>query len=87
MEKSIISGEVDFIDNTESSPKNEEAQQLSFRELGVCEELCDACEKLKFTTPTNIQKESLPYSLKNRDIIGLAETGSGKTLAFVLPVL
>lgn len=30
---------------------------------------------------------SLPYSLKGRDIIGLAETGSGKTLAFLLPMI
>lgn len=30
---------------------------------------------------------SLPYTLAQRDLIGLAETGSGKTLAFILPIL
>lgn len=37
--------------------------------------------------PTPIQAQSLPYTLKGKDIIALAETGSGKTLAFALPIL
>jgi len=31
--------------------------------------------------------DSLDYTLKGRDIIGLAETGSGKTAAFAIPVI
>ena len=46
-----------------------------------------ACESLGYKKPTKIQAESLPYTLKGRDIIALAETGSGKTLAFALPIL
>ena len=37
--------------------------------------------------PSKIQADSLPYTLKGRDIIGLAETGSGKTAAFAIPVI
>jgi ATP-dependent RNA helicase DDX47/RRP3 len=37
--------------------------------------------------PSKIQAESLPYSLKGRDIIGKAETGSGKTAAFAIPII
>ena len=48
--------------------------------MQVCEELVEACERLKYSKPTEIQVESLPYSLKGKDIIALAETGSGKTL-------
>ncbi|CAI6339975.1 unnamed protein product [Periconia digitata] len=59
----------------------------TFADLGVREELCEACANLKFTNPTPIQEQSIPLALGGRDIIGLAETGSGKTAAFVLPIL
>lgn len=36
---------------------------------------------------TEIQKKTLPLSLKNKNIIGIAPTGTGKTLAFLLPIL
>lgn len=36
---------------------------------------------------TDIQAQSLPISLKGKDILGAAKTGSGKTLAFLIPVL
>jgi ATP-dependent RNA helicase DDX47/RRP3 len=62
-------------------------EDVSFRDVGVCDELVQVCEKLNYKHPTIIQRKSLPYSLKNRDIIGLAETGSGKTLAFALPIV
>lgn len=64
-----------------------DAAPVTFASLGLCEPLCKACESLGWKTPTEIQKESLPYALAGRDIIGLAETGSGKTAAFGLPIL
>ncbi|XP_024522137.1 DEAD-box ATP-dependent RNA helicase 10 isoform X1 [Selaginella moellendorffii] len=59
----------------------------SFGELGVREELVDACTKLGWKAPTPIQVEALPLALQGRDLIGLAQTGSGKTAAFALPIL
>ncbi|RAK98487.1 DEAD/DEAH box helicase [Aspergillus ibericus CBS 121593] len=59
----------------------------SFRELGVLEQLCEACDALGYKTATPIQALSIPLALEGRDIIALAETGSGKTAAFVLPIL
>ena len=59
----------------------------TFGELGVCEELCQACELLKWMKPTEIQKQTIPWALQGRDVIGLAETGSGKTAAFALPIV
>lgn len=59
----------------------------SFRELGIIEPLCEACEALGYKAPTAIQAQSIPHALEGRDLIGLAETGSGKTAAFALPIL
>ncbi|KAJ7216492.1 P-loop containing nucleoside triphosphate hydrolase protein [Mycena pura] len=36
---------------------------------------------------TEIQAQSLPVSLKGKDVLGAARTGSGKTLSFLVPVL
>ncbi|KAJ4305434.1 ribosomal RNA processing protein [Kalmusia sp. IMI 367209] len=64
-----------------------DTSKKTFADLGVREELCEACANLKFTNPTPIQEQSIPLALEGRDVIGLAETGSGKTAAFVLPIL
>lgn len=58
---------------------------ISFQ--GVVDVLCEACDGLKWTSPTKIQREAIPVALLGRDIIGLAETGSGKTGAFAIPIL
>ncbi|CAO2822476.1 unnamed protein product [Amaranthus hypochondriacus] len=64
-----------------------EAEVKSFTELGVSEELIEACAALGWTTPTKIQSEVIPHALQGKDIIGLAQTGSGKTGAFALPII
>ena len=63
------------------------AKGTTFEGLGVCSEVIGAVTKMGYKTPSKIQAESLPYTLKGRDIIGLAETGSGKTAAFAIPVI
>merc|ERR1719456_609663 len=62
-------------------------EQKNWADLGVCEELQKACKRVKCGAPTAIQTEAIPWALKGRDIVGLAETGSGKTGAFALPIL
>ncbi|GKV29335.1 hypothetical protein SLEP1_g38270 [Rubroshorea leprosula] len=66
----------------------EEKEEIkSFKALGLCDELVEACESLGWKTPTKIQIEAIPHALEGKDLIGLAQTGSGKTGAFALPIL
>ena len=74
-----------------------------WRDVPLHPALKEALLNLKFTTPTEIQKRSLPVALRGKDIVGVAETvswplrihggssyriqGSGKTLAYSLPIL
>uniref|UniRef100_A0A667GXU8 RNA helicase n=2 Tax=Felidae TaxID=9681 RepID=A0A667GXU8_LYNCA len=68
-------------------PAVQEEETKTFKDLGVTDVLCEACDQLGWTKPTKIQIEAIPLALQGRDIIGLAETGSGKTGAFALPIL
>ncbi|CAI5439573.1 unnamed protein product [Caenorhabditis angaria] len=40
-----------------------------------------------YEKPTEIQRDTILYSLSGSDVVGAAKTGSGKTLALVIPVL
>ncbi|KAK4280469.1 hypothetical protein QN277_012093 [Acacia crassicarpa] len=65
----------------------EDAEGVTFKDLGLADQLVDACEKLGWTRPLKIQAEAIPLALEGKDVIGLAQTGSGKTGAFALPIL
>eukprot|EP01025_Chloroclados_australasicus_P011780 TRINITY_DN1521_c2_g1_i1.p1 TRINITY_DN1521_c2_g1~~TRINITY_DN1521_c2_g1_i1.p1 ORF type:complete len:497 (-),score=90.05 TRINITY_DN1521_c2_g1_i1:559-2049(-) len=64
-----------------------EDTDLTFKDLGLSEELQSLCSNLKISKPTPIQSACIPAILAGRDVIGVAETGSGKTAAFALPVI
>jgi ATP-dependent RNA helicase DDX24/MAK5 len=55
--------------------------------LGLSPSLQTGLSKLKFASPTPIQKACVPEILAGHDVIGKAATGSGKTLAFGIPIL
>ncbi|KAF7936156.1 uncharacterized protein EAE98_002375 [Botrytis deweyae] len=71
----------------ETEEVEEDEAPKSFKDLGIVDSLCEACDTLGYKAPTPIQRESIPLALQGRDLIGLAETGSGKTAAFALPIL
>ena len=58
---------------------------MSFSDLGLAEPLVRALEAKGYSTPTPIQRDSIPTLLDGRDLLGIAQTGTGKTAAFVLP--
>ena len=72
---------------TPATEESDEKPAPSFRSLGVCEQLAEACDALGWKAPTPIQVDAIPVALKGTDIIGLAQTGSGKTATFALPIL
>ena len=60
---------------------------MSFKNLGLCDQLLRAIKEQGYDTPTPVQKEAIPVILKKRDILAGAQTGTGKTAGFTLPML
>ena len=59
-----------------------------FTETNLSPEILKAIGELGFVSPTEIQKQTIPFiSTDIRDLIALAQTGTGKTAAFTLPIL
>ncbi len=59
----------------------------TFEGLGLNKELTEACAKVGYEHPTEIQQQAIPLAIGGQDLIGQAKTGTGKTAAFVLPAL
>jgi len=59
----------------------------SFEDLPLHSKLRKGIQEIGYTTPTPIQRDTIPHAVLGRDIIGTAQTGTGKTAAFLLPVL
>jgi ATP-dependent RNA helicase DeaD len=61
---------------------------VTFKKLGLSDEVLKVLEELGFETPTEIQTDAIPWLLEGQhDFIGLAQTGTGKTGAFGLPLI
>ncbi len=60
---------------------------MSFKNLGLSEQLLKAVKEQDYTTPTPIQKQAIPLILEGKDVLAGAQTGTGKTAGFTLPLL
>ncbi|MCP9264306.1 Ddx10 protein [Dirofilaria immitis] len=78
--ESVISRYTDFV-------KGDSGTLTSFSQMPLSRATQQGLEENNFINPTDIQRESLQYSLNGADVVGAAKTGSGKTLAFLIPLL
>ena len=60
---------------------------MTFKELGLNEELLEALGYMNFHEATPIQEKAIPAALNGKDLIACAQTGTGKTAAFTLPII
>ncbi|WP_120339323.1 DEAD/DEAH box helicase [Cryobacterium soli] len=61
--------------------------ETSFGALGVPAPLVAVLTSQGIDSPFPIQVDTLPDTLKGRDVLGRGKTGSGKTLAFSIPMV
>jgi superfamily II DNA/RNA helicase len=60
---------------------------LTFRDLGIDQDIADALAAKGITEPFPIQEQAIPVALTGQDVIGQAKTGTGKTFGFGLPLI
>eukprot|EP01136_Pigoraptor_vietnamica_P021600 Opistho-1_new@71916 len=59
----------------------------SFEECDLGDLIFENIKLARYTTPTPVQKYSIPIVGTGRDLMACAQTGSGKTAAFLVPIL
>ncbi|SCU97925.1 LAMI_0F12134g1_1 [Lachancea mirantina] len=63
------------------------ARPTFFTDLPISDGTLKGLRESAFVKMTDIQKDSMPVSLKGNDVLASAKTGSGKTLAFLIPII
>lgn len=77
-----------YISRAEIVVEEEQVQiKHKFADFAFDAKLKEAIEQKGFTSPTPIQDQAIPFILKGKDVVGLANTGTGKTAAFLLPLI
>lgn len=71
----------------EDLPKANTSLFKLFTDFPLSSKTLRGLNECEYVEPTDIQRESLPFSLSGSDLVGAAKTGSGKTLALIIPVL
>lgn len=71
----------------EFDPKTDGLKISQFADLPISTETLQGLKESSFIQLTDIQRQTIPISLKGEDVMGTARTGSGKTLAFLVPTI
>ena len=67
--------------------KQNERNNMSFKNFYFDEALEKAIDAVGFKDATEIQKQAIPIILQGQDVLASAQTGTGKTAAFLLPLI
>ncbi|KAK2747690.1 nucleolar DEAD-box protein required for synthesis of 60S ribosomal subunit [Onygenales sp. PD_40] len=67
--------------------KDDAEPARSFQTFSLSRPILRGLTSVGFTTPTPIQRKTIPVALLGKDVVGGAVTGSGKTGAFIIPIL
>ena len=60
---------------------------ITFKDLGLSEQMLRALEKKGYAYPTTVQKLAIPEFMAWKDVVAKAPTGTGKTFAFGIPMI
>ncbi|XP_076048695.1 putative ATP-dependent RNA helicase DDX10 isoform X2 [Oratosquilla oratoria] len=87
--KSVVEKEeVDTLSERKAKLGEEGVDAVStFAKLPLSRKTLKGLKDEGFLVPTDVQKQSLVFSLCGMDVVAAAKTGSGKTLAFIIPLL
>ncbi|KAI5054992.1 hypothetical protein GOP47_0030137, partial [Adiantum capillus-veneris] len=59
---------------------------ISWKSLGLAQDIVDALERAQLRRPSAVQAASIPLILADGDVVMAAETGCGKTQAYLAPI-
>ncbi|XP_034565780.1 probable ATP-dependent RNA helicase DDX10 [Notolabrus celidotus] len=62
-------------------------EAVKFSDFPISKKTLLGLQGAQYRQPTEIQRQTIGFALKGKDVLGAAKTGSGKTLAFLIPVL
>ena len=60
---------------------------MNFQSLGLSTTTQQALGDVGYSTPTPVQKQTIPVVLQGKDVMVAAQTGTGKTAGFIAPML
>lgn len=60
---------------------------VKFSDFPISKKTLLGLQEAQYRQPTEIQRQTIGFALRGKDVLGAAKTGSGKTLAFLIPVL
>ncbi|XP_026201876.1 probable ATP-dependent RNA helicase DDX10 [Anabas testudineus] len=60
---------------------------VKFSDFPISKKTLLGLQGAQYRQPTEIQRQTIGFALRGKDVLGAAKTGSGKTLAFLIPVL